>query len=86
MMDRSQGRVALHHGMIKSSIVMLSLLVPAAVAMYVCGAVGVGYMWMVMESVVWLQGDGVESRTSLYVSGDKLKKRRSGGFQMNIEL
>jgi hypothetical protein len=47
--------VVLHRGVIKSPITTLSLLIPVA-AMHVCGAVGVGYMWMVMESVVWLQG------------------------------
>ena len=32
--------------MIKSPIAVLSLLIPAVVAIYVCGAVGVWYVWM----------------------------------------
>jgi hypothetical protein len=31
---------------IKSPIAVLSLLIPAVVAIYVCGAVGVWYVWM----------------------------------------
>ena len=37
MMDRFQGRVVVHHGVIKSLFAILSLLVPAAAVLYVCG-------------------------------------------------
>ena len=36
-MDRFQGRVVVHHGVIKSLIAIFSLLVPAAGVLYVCG-------------------------------------------------
>lgn len=40
MRDRFQGRVVAHHGVIKSLIVVFSLLVPAAGVLYVCSGSG----------------------------------------------
>jgi hypothetical protein len=70
--------VVVHHGVIKSPIAVLSLLIPAAVAMYVCGAVGVWYVWMVMESVVWLRGDGARGGQVFMCHEGKLRKSIKG--------